>query len=62
MNNGYEQLAGPTVFVIYGPNMSSNIIKLSQRDFHRVQEHQKRSLDEEIKTIRSWRNFDKHLP
>ena len=28
MNSGYEQPAGPTVFVISGPNMSSNIIKL----------------------------------
>ena len=25
MNSGYEQPAGPIVFVIYGPNMSSNI-------------------------------------
>ena len=27
MNNGYGQLAGPTIFVISEPNMSSNIIK-----------------------------------
>ena len=28
MNSGYEQPVGPTIFVISGPNMSSNIIKL----------------------------------
>ena len=28
MNSGYEQLVGPTVFVISGPNLSSNIIKI----------------------------------
>ena len=28
MNNGYEQPIGPTVYVLFGPNMSSNIIKL----------------------------------
>ena len=28
MNSGYEQPIGPTIFVISGPNMSSNIIKL----------------------------------
>ena len=28
INSGYEQQAGPTVFMIFGPNMSSNIIKL----------------------------------
>ena len=49
MNGGYEQPAGPTVFMIFGPNMSSNIIKLymdrfyTQRAFHRVQENPKRS-------------------
>ena len=59
MNNGYKQLAGPTVFMISGPNMSSNIIKLymdrfqTQRAFHRVQEHQKGSSDEEIMTVRN---------
>ena len=42
MNNGYEQPVGPTVFMISGPNMSPNIIKLNmdglytQRAFHRV--------------------------
>ena len=45
MNSGYEQPVRPTVFVIYGPNMSSNIIKL----------YMEQSLDEEIMTIRSWR-------
>ena len=48
--------------------MSSNIIKLyideffTQGALHRVQEHPKRSLDEEIMTIRSWRNFDNISP
>ena len=28
MNSGYEQPTGPTVFLIFEPNMSSNIIKL----------------------------------
>ena len=52
--------------------MSSNIIKLymdgfeTQRGFHKVQEHPKRSSDEEIMTMRSWRlpmNIDyKHNP
>ena len=61
MNNGYEQHAGPTIFMIFGHNMSSNIIKIymgrfyTQISFHRVQEHLKRSSDEEIMTIRSWR-------
>ena len=41
--------------------MSSNCIKLymdgfyTQRDFHRVQEHLKRSLDEKVMAVRSWR-------
>ena len=58
MNIDYEQnQQGLLYFVIYGPNMSSNIIKIyldgfyTQRDFHRVQEHPKRSLDEEIMII-----------
>ena len=61
MNSGYEQPAGPTVFMIFGPNLSSNIIKLymdgfcTQRDFHRVKEHLKRSSDEEIMTVRNWK-------
>ena len=28
MNSGYEQPVGPTVFMIFGPNMSSNIINI----------------------------------
>ena len=28
MNSGYEQPTGQTVFMVSGPNMSSNIIKL----------------------------------
>ena len=62
MNSDYEQnQQGLLFFVIYGPNMSSNIIKLfmdgfyTQRDFHRVQKHPKRSSDEEIMIVRSWR-------
>ena len=41
--------------------MSSNIIKIylngfyTQMDFHRVQEHPKRSSNEEIMTVRIWR-------
>ena len=68
MNNGYEQLAGSNVFMIYGPNMSYNIIKIymdefyTQRAFHRVQEHPKQSLNEEIMIIQSWRNFDSIFP
>ena len=52
MNSGYEQPTWHTIFVISGPNMSSNIIKLymdgfwTQRAFHRVQEHSKWSSDE----------------
>ena len=33
MNSGYKQLAGPTIFVISGPNMSSNIIKIYMDEF-----------------------------
>ena len=61
MNSGYEQPARPTIFVIYGHNLSSNIITIYLTEFethiyfHRVQEHPKRSLDEEIMTVRSWR-------
>ena len=62
MNSGYEQhQQGLLFFMISGPNMSSNIIKLyingfyTQRDFHRVQEHPKQSSDKEIITVRSWR-------
>ena len=41
--------------------MSSNCIKLymdgfyTQRDFHRVQEHLKRSSDEKVMAVQSWR-------
>ena len=55
MNNyGYQQ--SRLFFVISGPNMSSNFNKLyidgvlPQWDFHRVQEHPKRSSDEEVMT------------
>ena len=58
MNSVYEQnQEGLLFFMIFGPNMSFNIIKLymdrfwTQRGFQRVQEHPKRSLDEEIMTI-----------
>ena len=34
MNTGYEQPIGPSVFVIYGPNMSSNIIKIYMDIFY----------------------------
>ena len=33
MNSGYEQPSGPTVFVISGPNMSFNIIKIYMDGF-----------------------------
>ena len=33
MNSGYEQPVGPTIFMIYGPNLSSNIIKLYMNGF-----------------------------
>ena len=63
MNSDYEQnQQGLLFFMISGPNMSSNIIILYmngfyiQRAFHRVQEHPKRSLDEEFMTIQSWRS------
>ena len=55
MNSDYEQTQqGLLFFMIYGPNMSFNIIKLymdgfqTQRAFHRVLEHPKRSSNEEI--------------
>ena len=62
MNSDYEQnQQGLLFFVISGPNMISNFTKIymdgfkNQRAFHRVQEHPKRSSDEEIMTIQSWR-------
>ena len=33
MNSGYEQPIGPTIFVISGPNMSSNIINMYMDGF-----------------------------
>ena len=62
MNSDYEQNQQDLLFfMIYGPNMSFNFIKLyidefyTQRDFHRVQEHLKRSSDEEIMTkTKTW--------
>ena len=62
MNSDYDQNQQDLLFfVISGPNKSSNFIKIymdgfyTQRDFHIVQEHPKRSLDEELMTVRSWR-------
>ena len=43
--------------------MSSNFNRLymdgflTQWDFHRVQEHSKRSLDKEVMTFQSWRSY-----
>ena len=62
MNNDYKHnQLGILFFMISGPNMSSNFIKLymdgfqTQRDFHRVQEHPKWSSDEEIMTkTKTW--------
>ena len=59
MNVTRAEPTRPTFFfsVISGPNMNSNVIKLymdkfyTQRDFHRVQEHSKWSLDEEVMAI-----------
>ena len=33
MNSGYEQLVGPTIFMISGPNMSLNIINIYMDGF-----------------------------
>ena len=61
--NNYSYLQGLLVFMISGTNMSSNFIKLymdgffTQWSFHRVQEHPKRSSDEEVMTFRSWRSY-----
>ena len=62
MNNDYEQNRhGLLFFMISGPKMRSNFIKLymdgfyTQRALHIVQEHPKRSSNEEIMTFRSWR-------
>ena len=56
MNNDYEQnQQGLLFFMISGPNMSSNFIKLyidgfyTQKAFHKVQEHPKQSSDESFR-------------
>ena len=62
MNSDYEQnQQGLLFFMISGPNMSFNFIKLdmdefyTQRAFHGVQEHPKRSSDEEFMTkTKTW--------
>ena len=47
--------------VIFGHNLSSSCIKLymggfkTQRAFHRIQEHPKRTSDEQVMAVRSWR-------
>ena len=60
MSNDYEHnQQGLLFFVIYEPNMSSNFINLyidgfyTLRAFYRVQEHPKRSSNEEIMIVRS---------
>ena len=61
--NNYGYLQGLLFFMLYGMNMSSNFIKLSndgfltQWAFDRVQEQQNRSLDKEVMTFRSWRSY-----
>ena len=61
--NNYGYLQGLLFFMISKTNMSSNFIKLSmdgfltQWAFHRVQEHPKRSSDEEVMTFRNWRSY-----
>ena len=58
--NNYDYHICLLFFLIYGPNMSFTFIILcmagflTQWDFHRVQEHPKRSSDEEAMTFRSW--------
>ena len=55
--NNYGYLQGLLFFMISEINMSSNFIKLymdgcfTQWDFHRVQEHPKRSSNEEVMTL-----------
>ena len=63
MSSDYEQNQQSLLFfLIYGPNMSSNFIKLymdgfyTQRAFHRIQEHPNWSSEEEVMVIRSWRS------
>ena len=62
MNSDYEKNQQDLLFfVISTPNMSSNFIKLymdgfqTQRAFHRIQEHSKRSSNKEIMTkTKTW--------
>ena len=60
--NNYDYHVCLLFFLIYGPNMSSTFIILymarflTQWAFHRVQEHTKRSSDEEVMIFRSWRS------
>ena len=60
--NNYDYHICLLFFLISGPNMSSTFIILcmdgflTQWAFHRVQEHPKRSSDEEVMTFRSWRS------
>ena len=61
--NNYGTCSAYCIFIFFGNNMSSHLIKLSingfltQWDFHRVQEHQNRSSDGEVMTFRSWRSY-----
>ena len=60
--NNYDYHFYLLFFLISRPNMSSTFIILymdgflTQWDFYRVQEHPKRSSDEEVMTFRSWRS------
>ena len=60
--NNYGYLQGLLIFMISGTNMSSNFINLykagflTQWAFHKVQEHLKRSSDEEVMIFQSWRS------
>ena len=60
--NKYDYHICLLFFMLYGPNVSSNFIMLYMSEFliqlafHRVQEHPKRSSDEEVMTFRSWRS------
>ena len=61
--NNYGYLQGLLFFMILETNMSFSFINLSingfltQWDFHRVQEHPKRSSDEGVMTFQSWRSY-----
>ena len=58
--NKYDYHICLLFFMISGPNLSSTFIILymagflTQWSFHKVQEHPKRSSDEEVMTFRSW--------